>query len=435
MPSYRRWPRFAPHDPGIADSVWSASAGAPVEAPPFAGEAQCDVVIVGGGFTGCSAALHLAEKGVSVILLEAEDIGFGASGRNSGMLNPGSFVLPDDLMRRLGPDYGPRYIEDLGKAPDLVREICERHGIDAHDDGKGIIRAAHDTSAIGQLQAYVEQWGRHGARVEALDRTALVEATGTETYVSGLVDHRSSCVQPLAYARGLARAAMAKGARLHSFSAATELARTPKGHRISVNGGHVDAEAVIITTNAYSGDLIPSIKASVIPVGAFGFATDPLDAETRQKILTSGNGLYDTRKALTFLRYDRDGRFIIGSIGYLPWQSGEAGESWPNRAFQRLFPSVPVPRWRFRWSGSMAFTPDYMPRLSDPMPGVFALVGLNGRGIGPGTYFGRLLARRVLGEAVDLPVPVSEVNPVPFRNLRMDGFDLAFRMARNGLLP
>src|SRR5262249_28275986 len=161
------------------------------------------------GFTGCSAALHLAEKGTSVVVLEAEEVGWGGSGRNAGFVNAGLWLDPSDVMRLVGPEHGTRLLEDLGRAPELVASLIAKHGIDCDAVRKGVLRGAHSRRAMKGLAEHARQWQERGANVELLDQEGFARLSGSQHYVGGIIDHRSFSVQPLSYARGLARAAIA----------------------------------------------------------------------------------------------------------------------------------------------------------------------------------------------------------------------------------
>jgi len=208
----------------LPPGLWTATATPASPSPPLEGEHRADVCIIGGGFTGLSAALRLAEHGASVAVLEAGQVGAGASGRNGGQVIPGLKLDPTELTALLGRERGARLTDAVGGAADLVFDLVRRHGIDCDARQDGWIKACHRDSALRLAARTAREWNGLGAPVEELDRSRIAELTGTDAYVGGYVDHRGGVVQPLSYSRGLARAAVKAGARIHEGS----LAATPR---------------------------------------------------------------------------------------------------------------------------------------------------------------------------------------------------------------
>jgi glycine/D-amino acid oxidase-like deaminating enzyme len=419
-------------EPGLADSLWYSTAGPSPEAPLFTGNAVADVAIIGGGYTGCSAALHLARLGKSVIVLEAKEFGWGGSGRNAGMVNAGLWLDPNVVIARLGTTYGERLMDGLNHAPKLVFDIVERYGIDCDLVRKGVIKAAHNRGGLKAVQEHVRQWRSRGADIELFDAARAQQLLGTDYYLGGLIDHRSATIQPLSYARGLARAAQQEGAKLHSSSPALGLESTADGWQVSTQSGAVRAEHVILATNVYSDKLWPGVRESTVPVGAFFYATEPLGENIRTSVLPAGHSMYDTKPVMTFARFDREHRLLIGSLGGLPSSDPTRPNTWVNRLRRQLFPQLEDTRWSHKWSGSIGFTPDHVPRLHEPATNLYVTLGYNGRGIAPGTFWGKQLAERIAAgrSAEDMPLPVTALRPIAGRTLRKWFYRSAFWASR-----
>ncbi|MGI9302917.1 MAG: NAD(P)/FAD-dependent oxidoreductase [Gammaproteobacteria bacterium] len=414
-------------------SLWEATAPAQPDAPTLQGEQRADAVVVGGGYTGLSAALHLAEEGSDVVVLEAQQIGYGGSGRNAGLVNAGLWLAPEVIEARLGSEAGERLNEAFSRSPDVVFSLIERHSIACEATRKGTLHLAHTQAALDKLARRADQLSRLGAPVEVTERDATARMTGTHTYAGALYDPRAGTIQPMGYALGLAHAARRAGARIHCGSPATALTRGHKSWCVATPEGRVAADTIILATNAYTDDLWPGLKRAVIPTHFFQLATEPLGHNVRATILPGGQGTWDTHKVMRSFRMDATGRLILGSIGNLPGGAGAFPRRWAARMAARMFPQVGAQAWTHQWSGRIALTPDRLPRVHMLAPGVFTSLGYNGRGIGPGTIMGKALAEHLLGAPQSsLPVPVSSFHPLAFRNLREAAHEAFFQTFHTG---
>jgi glycine/D-amino acid oxidase-like deaminating enzyme len=415
-------------DTSLQESIWAETAP-PVHFPILEDKIRAQVAIIGGGYTGCVAALRLAERGVDVVLLEGREIGWGGSGRNSGLVNAGLWLNPSEIVRHLGEIYGGKLIKGLGNTPRLVRELIERHAIDCDAGRPGIVKAAHSNSALSKVGETVRQWKCLGAAVELLDADGIAKLTGTRRYPGGLLDNRSFTIEPLAYARGLAKAASKAGARIFVGSPVHTLEPMPQGVRLSTNSGDVAAHRVIVATGAYDSKLVRGMERGFVPLGYHLFATEPLTANLREVVLPGKMALWDTSPSLLTLRYDRDYRLLVGNLGWLP--VARSGHKWASSVVQSAFPQVGSVRFTHGWSGTLDFTDDHMPWLARPWPNVYMVGGFNGRGIGPGAYWGGVLADWAMGfPDADLPVPVTGPPDIRFRSAKRHIFSTAFRISR-----
>lgn len=411
----------------ITHGLWAHSA-LPVEtAGPLAADMTTDVIVVGGGFTGLAAALRLAEQGAEVTLLEARDIGYGASGRNVGLVNAGLWMSPSEIVQRLGDDHGERLMTLLGDAPARVFELIERHGIDCEASRAGTLHCAHSAAGYADLRRRAADWSERGAPVELLDRHHARDRIGSEYFHGALLDHRAGTVQPLGYARGLARAAAQAGARIHVQSPVRALNHRNGYWRAETAGGTVSGRSVILATNAYTEGVMP-IADCIVPFSFFQLATPPLPERVRETILPEGQGAWDTAKILTSLRLDAEGRLIAGSIGRLDARRRGIHAQWLRRKVRQVFPQIGEVRFNEGWHGTIATTGDHLPRMARPESGLITAYGYNGRGIGTGTVFGEVMADYALNEREqDLPLPLTDMKPEPLRALRAAGIELGVR--------
>jgi glycine/D-amino acid oxidase-like deaminating enzyme len=287
--------------------LYAATARPAVLAPPLRTDARTEVAVVGAGYTGLSTALHLAERGVAVTLLEAHEPGWGAAGRNGGQVNAGLKHEPDRVERDLGEVYGPRLVRLAGEAPGRLFKLIARLGIDCEARHAGTLRAAHHPRHAASLRDSVEQWRRRGVALELWDAAATKAATGTGHYVAATFDPRGGAVNPLGLARGLAAAAIAAGARLCGESRALKVDREGRGWRVVTPGGTLCADKVVLATDGYTDDLWGGLRTSVVPIYSSIVATEPLPPQLAASILPGGEVVYESGDVTTYYRLDRDG--------------------------------------------------------------------------------------------------------------------------------
>jgi sarcosine oxidase len=413
----------------FASSLWAATAEEPpVVAPPLQGEAQAEVVVVGGGYTGLSAALSLAEAGARVVLLEAREFGFGGSGRNGGQVIPGLKLDPSEMRSKWGEARGAALTRAVGGSADAVFARIARHGISCAPQRQGWIQAAHAAPALARVLRRAADWQEAGAPVEMLDREAIAPRLGSREYLGGWRDGRAGTIQPLSYVRGMARAAREAGATLHAGSPVTALRREGTGWRVETQSGVVRAPAVILATNAYSDGLLPGLAQTLLTVQSIQIATAPLPAPLDDRILPGGECVSETRRLAFYFRRSPDGRLILGGRGAAGEAEREALFRALHGALARIYPEAASLPIAHRWSGQVALTLDGLPRIHEPEPGLFTGLGYNGRGIAMGTLMGEWLAAR-LHAGAEAPLPRTDMAPIGWHNLRKPALALGIAWA------
>ncbi|SEM08467.1 Glycine/D-amino acid oxidase [Roseovarius azorensis] len=406
-------------------NLWRDSAAEHLSAPQFQGNRNTDLAIIGGGFTGLSAALHAAEQGAEVTLLEAETIGHGGSGRNVGLVNAGLWLPPDDVCKTLGNQAGEHLNSVLATAPDLVFDLIEHHAIACEPVRAGTLHLAHAPGGMEQLQMRLTQTQARGAPVRLLDAQETAARLGTARFHGALHDSRAGTIQPLAYARGLARAATEQGARLHEQSPVTSAERRGGQWLISTRGGKLQARRLLIATNAYHQPVAHIRLPSVPVVQYFQLATTPLGDNLAGDILAGGEGAWDTGLVMTSIRRDRAGRVILGGMG----GNARPHADWARRKLTQLFPRLKGAGIEHAWAGRIAMTHDHLPRIQRMGPGAYAIYGYSGRGIGPGTVFGKAVAEALLQDSeAGLPVPAVEAHHERFAALRSLYYETGARL-------
>jgi L-pipecolate oxidase len=396
------------NDP-LSHGLWEATAPPAPSTAPLVGQVKADVAVVGCGYTGLSAALRLAEAGAKVVALEAVEVGFGGAGRNVGYVNAGMWVMPSEVPKALGADFGERALKLLGDCPAVVWETIEKHRIDCDPVRNGTLHCAVGASGLETLEERARQWGARGAPVRVLSRDETAKRTGAAGYAGSLLDMRAGTIQPLAYARGLARAAIGAGAAVRTQSPVRAAERKAGKWTLMAGDGTVVADWVAVATDAYGGAPWPQVRREQICLPYFNFATGPLGAEQQASILPGREGCWDTKDIMSYFRFDRAGRLLFGSVGALRGTGLAVHRAWARRALGKLFPGLGPVRFEHQWYGMIGMTADNLPRFHRLADNVVTFCGYNGRGIGPGTVFGRVLADHILGRVSqkDLPLPVT----------------------------
>ena len=432
----------------LEDALWVHTALPAPETPRLEGEARADVVVIGGGYTGLSTALHLAGSGVEVVVLEAAEIGYGGSGRNAGHCNP-TFImhLPDRVVEILGPEHGPRMVRLQTEAARLVFDLIREHGIDCEAEQNGIVMAAHAPSALAKCEARCEQYAPLIDGCRMLDKDEVEALTGSDKYFGGWIVPEGGHLNPLGYARGLASAALKEGARVFTQSPVESV--TPKGGGwcAKTPQGEVTADNVVIGTNAYTGDFWDKLDTTFYRIIAYNVASQPLGENARGTILPGGHNVIDTRGHTHYYKLDKDGRLVTGSIASVRrgWER-ELTAGVFTRRMQHVFPQIGALEWPWLWYGYLAMNRETLPKLYEPAPGVVAALGYSGRGVPTATTMGRELARMLTGTPrEELALPITRPKPLRGRGLLSKAVPLilgpyhrwqdARGMRRDGLKP
>jgi len=412
-------------------SVWQETARcAATRSETLVGHAACDIAIVGGGFTGLSAALHAAELGRSVILVEAEDIAFGASGRNGGQVNPGLKHGEDALVARFG-DAGRRFFRLGEEATDFLGRTIDRLGLDCAWRQPGVIRLAHSRQALAAARDACDALQARGVAALPLTAEDAARVTGCAGYLGGLIDPRGGSVHPLELARGLAAAAIAAGVRIFEHSPAVAVTRERVGLRIRTDEGEIRAGQILVATNGYSDTLIPGLARSLLPVNSFQVGTAKLPADIAARILPGGHAAYDSRRLILYFRKSPDDRVLIGGRASFSSKRDSAQRRIDYGVLEKvlhgLFLStrgIPVTH---RWTGLVCITPDFLPHYHRPEDGLHVIVGFNGRGVALSLRTGAWIARRMAGVEDTVEIPQTPIRPIPLHRFRAPVLDAAMR--------
>lgn len=404
-------------------SLWRKTCQEHIESTSLSADLTVDLAVIGGGYTGCAAALTAARAGASVCLLEAQEIGHGGSGRNVGLVNAGLWLPPEDIRGYLGANAGDRLIDLLAAAPSAVFDLINQHGIACDPVRKGTLHCAHSTAGFRNLQTRYAQLTASGAPVKLLSAEQARQRTGSAAFHKALFDPRAGTIQPLAYVRGLARSATEAGAQVFTNSPVQSFKHTAGVWELKTSRGTIRAKSVIQATNAYHQHLQASAPA-YIPVYYFQYSTGPLSDNLRASLLPGGEGAWDTGLIMTSFRMDSQGRLIIGAMGDLGHVGSGAHSAWIRRKMTALYPQLADQALVEGWHGRIAMTSDHLPKITRIGPNALSVHGFSGRGIGPGTVFGRMMAESLLAnDPALLPVPIVSSHRESWAGLRRAYFE------------
>lgn len=392
---------------------YAESAGAPPERPSLTGHCTADICVIGAGYTGLSAALHAAETGARVIVLEAERVGFGASGRNGGQIHTGLRKQQSELERWLGATHARELWGLSEEAKALVRSLVARHRI-ACDLKAGLIIAAHDQRAADELARDTEHLANeYGYRdAQMLNAEETDSAVGSRIYCGGKQDVGGGHLHPLLYARGLAAAAERSGAEIVERSRAVAIEQTRTGVDIRSANGSVFAGTAILATDAFSGALAPELARYIGHIESFVSATAPLPEPLRAQILPRDEAVADTRHVLDYYRKSTDGRMLFaGREAYFAMPKDIA--RLVRSRMLRVFPQLRDVPTEYGWSGTVGITVTRMPHFGKIGEHLLFAHGYSGQGVSLATLGGRLLAEAAQGHTERFDV-FARVPPRPF---------------------
>ncbi len=395
------------HSASLPDSLWAATTRPLPRCPALSGELSTDVTVIGAGFMGLAAALSLAENGANVVVIEAAEIGWGASGRNNGLLAPGLKRDPHEVRKILGHDAAERLLIFSGDVLNTISDLADQHDINCDLRRNGWIQAAHSRRAMPLLEQRVRQWQELGADTEIIEPGKLHARLGTNYYAGASFDPRGGSLNPLAFARGLALAAQQAGALFFECTPAINIKQLNGRWAVKTPDGSVQCDNVVCCTNAYNLD-VDAMRGVVIPLRTAQVASAPLSEDQARRILPGGESASDTQRLLTSFRLTADNRLIMGGA------SATAGDGHPGlfsqlqRSAQRRFPDLDPISWDYGWSGYLALTQDHLPKIYKCGNGFWAGIGCNGRGIAMATGIGQLIAGLLAGQPEnDCAVPIE----------------------------
>ena len=400
------------------NNLWEQSSKENIGFEPLQDSIVSDLAIIGGGYTGCSAALSAAESGLSVTLIDKK-IGFGGSGRNVGLVNSGLWLPPKKVENMLGKVAGIKLNQSLSSAPDLVFNLIDKYNIDCNANRSGTLHCAHSRKGFKDIQNRYQQLTERGAELDLLGPEEAWKRIGSSKFHGALLNKKAGTINPLSYCQGLARAAKSRGAKIFESSLATQIDYKNKLWSIQTEDGSVQSKMLLIATNAYQQKINGAAASKYTPVYYFQAATKPLSKDSLEGILPNNEGCWDTATVMSSFRLDSDNRFIIGGIGNLGPNISKIHSAWAKRKMQSIFPSLENTSLDYFWGGQIAMTDDHIPKILCIGQNAYSIFGYSGRGIGPGTFFGKSIVETFLtGSEEPLPIKPTNNNNEMFGKLK-----------------
>jgi gamma-glutamylputrescine oxidase len=402
-----------------APSYYLATLKERVATEPFAGPARTDVCVVGGGYTGLSTALHLARRGVDVILVEQSLIGWGASGRNGGQAHVGMRREQEWLEKYVGVTDAHRLWQFSLGARAHLDWLIETYRINC-DLRLGYVHANHRERYTAETRRHVEHLRTQYAyeHIRFVERDELAQMIASRDYCSGSLDERAGHLHALNLALGLARAALSHGARLHEAVEVTGVDQSRGGGwRVTTNRGEIVADRVLLACNGYLRGLAPEVQRHVMPINNYIAVTEPLGAEGARALISNGAAVSDSRFVVNYFRITPDHRLLFGGGENYGYTFPRDIASFVRPHVLKIFPQLARVRYEYAWGGTLAITPTRMPWVREFRPGLINASGFSGLGVLIAPYTGKAIAEALCGdrEAFELlgrvPVPAFPGGP------------------------
>lgn len=401
-----------------------------INSPVLTQDIDTEVAVVGAGFSGISTALHLAKRGIKVVVLEAHEIGYGASGRNVGLTNAGLWIMPEETQKLLGEEKGHQLNQLLIDAPKYVHQLIREHQLDCDLMANGTLHLAHSKSAIKYLKDRQAQLTSYGAQIEFLDEQQTFVKSQALGYHGSLMDINAGTVQPLKYCLELARLAIAKGVTIHAQSPVTSIQKKNDGFNLATPTGNVKAKKIVLATNAYEEHLNNNNKLYT-PLYFCQLASDPLTDEQQQRCLPEHNGCWDSGAVMRSFRTDAQGRLIVGTVGNIHNSDASGFKKWTEHVVKNTFPELGKLEYRYGWSGRIAKSHNNIPQILELDENIIQVMGYSGRGIAGGTVVGRELAKYISGDITQqaLALPVNQAKNISFNQVRAAIYEVGCQLS------
>ncbi len=400
--------------PTLDTTLWEHTSAPGPKLERLHGDNEADIAIVGAGVAGLSTALHLAETGCSVAVIEAKEPGSGATGKSGGLIAP-DFINhdPDEIERNFGKEWGGRLIKLVGSAAGQCFDLISALSISCDAKRDGFWTPAHNLNLAGKLRKRARQWQNRGYTVEYFEKERTAWSLGSPRYCGAMRFADGGSLNPLAFSRGLADAAMRQGAALYSRSPVTNLERRGDRWRVITDNGYVDAKRVVLSANGGNSALHPAMRRTALPFQVYEYATTRFTDEDRALVLHEGGAFTDKHPYMFTARYDATGRLIAAFPDILVNRNKGRLFKEASRRLHRHFPAVRNPSIEYLWRGTAWLNLSLLPKVYDLQDGVLAIQACNGRGLANNIVLGKEVAAfMTTGNAESLSVKMEQAKPI-----------------------
>ena len=382
------------------NSYYAATAIGQIDFPVLDTNQDCDVCVIGGGFTGLSSALHLAERGYKVILIEGERVGWGASGRNGGLVCTGQRHSPDTLEEMMGYDAAKLLWDIAEEAKATQQGLIKKHNI-ACDYRPGMFMGAHKPRTFPDLVAHAEslthKWGYKD--IEVLEKPALRELLRSDAYHGGVYDKGAGHLHPLNYALGLARAAKDAGVQIFENTRALALDKKISGNLVKCEKGDVTAKYIVLACNGYLGRFDKRLAPQIMPINNFMLATEVLGEDACKDLIANGAAADDTKFVVNYYRCSADNRLLFGGGEKYSSKFPKDIKRFVRKYMLEVFPQLKDVALEYGWGGAVAVTMNRLPSIGSMDGNVIYAHGFSGQGLLLTTQVGKLIAEVIAGQA------------------------------------
>ncbi|MCP5075878.1 MAG: FAD-binding oxidoreductase [Rhodobacteraceae bacterium] len=393
------------------DSWYTATANSLPPFPKLKGTQKADVCVVGAGFTGLSAALHLAERGYSVAVIEAQRVGWGASGRNGGQIGSGQRKDQDELETMLGADDAAKLWEIAEDGKATIRSLVEKHTIDC-DLRDGVAHVEWQAKHVAHSHTYARHLqNRYGYdQIEFLNRDETRALIGTTVYHGGTLDWGAAHVHPLNLALGMAKAAADAGVQIYEQS---EVSKIVPGDPVSIvtRHGRIESAFLVLACNGYLGGLDNRVARKVMPINNFVVATEPLEQTMAEALIAKDVAIADSKFVVNYYRRSADHRMLFGGGETYGWRFPSDIRALVSKPMLEVYPQLKDVKLDYAWGGTLAITMNRMPNFARLEPNIYTASGYSGHGVGMATVAGKITAAAIAGQAeqfdamAKVPVP------------------------------
>lgn len=398
----------------LGKSLWEHTSAPGPKLERLHGDKKADIAIIGAGVAGLSTALHLAQTGCSVLVIEASEPGSEATGKSAGLIAP-DFIThnPNQIESKFGEEWGGRLIQLVGTAATQCFDLISAHNISCDAKKDGFWTPAHNEDFAGKLRKRVHEWQNRGYKVEYFEEEKTTQSLGSPRYCGAMRFAEGGSLNPLAFSRGLTQAVMRQGATVYSRSPVTKLERNGDGWRVITDNGHLDVKRVVLAANGGNAALHPLMRRTVLPLQVYEFATTTLSDESRALVLREGGAYTDKQSYMFSARYDGAGRLIAAFPDILVSRNESKLFAEACRRVKRHYPVIQDPSVEFLWQGTAWLNPSLLPKVYDLQDGVLAIQACNGRGLANNVVLGKEVATFMTnGSADSLSVQLEQPHPI-----------------------